>query len=93
MHSTGVPSPSPPPVASEFINKYPLDAVVEAKGERTDTGIVAGSISILQSRGGIEVFAKLHVLISEQSSDHITVGGALAIELETTEFIDLDIVL
>ena len=77
MHSTGVPSPSPPPVASELINKYPFEAVVEVKGESAVTGIAAGSDSILQSNGGIEVFDKLHVLISEQSSDHITVAAEL----------------
>ena len=41
----GVPSPSPPPVASESINKNPLAAVAEEKGESTPTGITLGLVS------------------------------------------------
>ena len=41
----GVPSPSLPPVASELINKNPLAAEAEAKGESTPTGITLGLVS------------------------------------------------
>ena len=43
----GVPSPSPPPVASESINKNPLEAVDDPKGERAPTGIRLASVSNL----------------------------------------------
>ena len=43
----GVPSPSPPPVPSESINKNPFDAVAEANGDKTLTGIRFASVSNL----------------------------------------------
>ena len=49
MTNIGVPSPSPPPVASESMNKNPLDTVADPKGERAPTGIRLPSVSNLQS--------------------------------------------
>ena len=43
----GVPSPSPPPQASESIKRKPLDAVAEPKGASAETGIKLGSVSNL----------------------------------------------
>jgi hypothetical protein len=42
-----VPSPSPPPHASESINKNPLETLEEPKGARAPTGIRFPSFSNL----------------------------------------------
>ena len=44
----GVPSPSPPPVASESINRKPFEVDAAANGDNTLTGIRLPSVSNLQ---------------------------------------------
>ena len=76
----GVPSLSPPPVASEEINKNPFVTVVLTNGVKAGGRAVipfkalrSGFVSILQSSGGTLELENIQSDASEKSFCHITV--------------------